>query len=174
MQSIDVDDPTTWPADVERAVSELADRVRDSTEYVVDLPIDLDEEDRLRERLNGRRLRAYHCTRLLDHEVELVRNDGLRPLSSSLVTLRIESAYEHGAFSIGERDQLLASHVFSRGDRTVHDREGQVCFVLGHAAIACGDPGLWPLLSTSGGEAIYFFADDQIDLLKKLGRPTIV
>lgn len=86
---VDVDDRTTWPPQVSEIVDQWAKQYKGTTKYTSDLALPL--EDEFRELLSGRLLRAYHCTRLLPHEVRMVRETGLRPLSADLLCERIES-----------------------------------------------------------------------------------
>lgn len=175
MIAIDVDDRSTWPDDIAIAATQLAGSLRGSTRYISDLAISPEEEDRFRERLKGRRLGAYHCTRLLDHEISVVREVGLLPLTASVVAQRIELACQEGAISSIERDLLLESHVFRLGNKTEIDgRRDQVCLILGAAVFDDFPDAVTPLLSSWGGEAIYVYALDRGQLLASLGKPTIV
>jgi hypothetical protein len=67
----------------------------------------------------GHRLRAYHATRLLDHEVAMIRGQGLRLLDEDLVVGRIKSAHESGHLSRVLRDRLLTGHVFAEADEAM-------------------------------------------------------
>src|SRR5438132_14434734 len=96
---VDVDDPQTWPPDVRREAQAIADSVRGKAKYVSDLPIPIEGEDPFRALLAGHPLVAYHATRLLDHEVAMIREQGLRPLTAKLVEDRIEAAYGHSLIS---------------------------------------------------------------------------
>jgi hypothetical protein len=168
---VDLDDPDTWPSDVidwaQRWVSKLAG----TTIYTADLVVPLERENEFRALLAGTTLRAYHCTRLLDHEVELIRQQGLRQLSAELVRERIDAAYEQGALTETERVGFHESHVFARGHQA--HREGQVCLVLGRQILE-EVHGVSPLLSTWGGEGIYMAAPELRTRLEQLGRPAIV
>src|SRR6266540_2490616 len=104
---IDVDAAITWPPDVRHAAEALTVRVKGTARHVVDMSVPLDVADAFRRLFVGHRVRAYHATRLLDREIEMIRLQGLRPLSEELVVERIERAYESGALTVENRDQLL-------------------------------------------------------------------
>src|SRR5688500_10409141 len=96
---LDVDDPTTWPAAVHAWVNPYAETLRGTTSYTSDRAVPREREDELRALLAGYKLIAYHCTRLLDHELERMRAHGLRPLTHELVIERIDRAHEQDHLS---------------------------------------------------------------------------
>lgn len=125
---VDVDDQATWPAPVAEMIALLASEYGDVTTYTSDLPLPLEADSALREILSGFVLRAYHCTRLLDHEVQMVRERGLRILSAELICDRITSARRASAITKRDAAKLSTAHVFATGEES--GRENQVCFVL--------------------------------------------
>jgi hypothetical protein len=167
---ISVDDPTTWPAAVHEWVNPYADTLLGTTSHTSDLAVPIEREDELRALLARYKLIAYHCARLLDHEVEGIRVHGLRPLTHELVVERIERAHEHGHLSEAERGLLRERNVF--GINEAEYRENQVCLVLGRDGL--DDTGVVPLMSRWGGEAIYMVDPDSEASPAFLGRPTIV
>ena len=174
MTVIDVDDEATWTADIRARVSCWADRYRGTTEYANDLPLRLEAEAGFRELFRGRRLRVYHCTKLLPHEVLTIQEQGLRPLSADLLQERISAAREFGALSNLEADQLLAGHVFARNEHQY--REKQICFILSKRVLRYQRHGCEPLLTTWGGEGVYAASGTQ-GLRKRLlsiGTPTVI
>src|SRR5215211_481668 len=82
--------------------------------------------------LVGERLLAYHCTRLLAHEVEWVRREGLLPLSEDLVGRRIDTAREYGYVDDAARDELLAAQFANVPSQ--RDRAGKLHVLIGRAA----------------------------------------
>ncbi len=169
---IDVSSQQTCPEDVRKVVNRAAKRLRGSTRCCPDLVL-TEEEDAFRHMLGARLIRAFHCTRLLDHEVEAIRHDGLRPLTRELITDRVEAAYRSGALSQTEHDHLLEKHVFAVGNPM--GREDQVCLVLPERMLD-GD-GVLPLLETWGGEAIYWShsgTEFKRTRLQSIGRPSVV
>jgi hypothetical protein len=170
---IDIDRAVTWPEDVRREVEGCANRLRGATRFTSDLPILPDDEDAFRARLDGRPLRTYHATRLLDHERDAITREGLLPLTAELVERRIDLANRVKAITADQRRTLSATNVFALGCEEY--RENQVCLTLGEGSLdEIG--GVWRLLSTWGGEAIYW-ANERSELgdrLKPLGSPTVV
>jgi hypothetical protein len=145
---IDVDDRTTWPDWLHPWATEALRRGSGRL---------IEEDEAFRARLSGTKLLAFHCTRLLDHELAWIRERGLRPLTLELVEERIRVAHERAHLDLSEHDRLLASNTFAvRDDRNRRDR---VCLILGRGAFD-ETFGCEPLLSTWGGEAIYRYAGD--------------
>lgn len=140
--------------------------------YVDELDIPPDRQ--VLELLEGRPLRVYHATRLLPHEVESVRDDGLRTLTEDHVQRRIAGAVEVGAIEIEAADFLRAHTVFVK-KHAVEGRRDQVCAIAGTDVFTEHPSGVRLLLSTWGGEAIYWCVGDGMQArLRSLGTPSIV
>jgi hypothetical protein len=172
--AIDVDAATTWPEDVRKLADEIAGVVRGTARYVNDMAATHGSEDRFRRLFVGRRLRAYHATRLLDHEVALIREQGLRTLTEALIQERVNRAHAEGHLSSEDRATLLAGNVFAEGRS--HGRRGHASLFISATPLDRQVYGVRPLLSTWGGEGIYM-AQGGWSLRHKLaclGRPTIV
>lgn len=174
---IDLDDPATWPEPVRVLCFGLADAARRSRLGIDVLDThDPDAEANLRLLLQGYRVRAYHGTRLLDHERDDVRTNGLCVLTPEFVDERIENAHRHGCIDDAERKLLLASSVF-RSRQPEPSRAGFVFLFTAHAELE--NPwrhGLHHMLEEWGGEAILMSAESR-DLpphLVTLGKPTVV
>lgn len=175
MSIVDVDDPGTWPTPVLEWADAWADEKRGTTEWTSDLKIY--EEEELYRMLSGHLVRAYHCTRLLDHERAMILKQGLRPLSAELVLERIRRAYEIGALTDDERRAFEAGQQFAAqgwGERVRWTRD-QVCLVFSRGVFEHDAPGVDPLLSIWGGEAIYFPLEKAHGgRLRSMGKPSIV
>ncbi|MCK9461342.1 MAG: hypothetical protein M0R80_17065 [Proteobacteria bacterium] len=172
---IDVDDAATWPTEVLAWVDEHTVELCGSTEFTADLRID-DEED-LRRLVGSQLVRAYHCTRLLDHERRVILDQGLRRLGPDLVNERIRRAHEVGAISDAERDAFESGNQFADPAWSFRApiTEGQVCLILSRQIFDESPNGCEPLLSIWGGEAIYFPLENRHrERLHSLGRPSIV
>jgi hypothetical protein len=172
---LDPDDHSTWPPEVVERVAMLDASVPE-TECVSDLETADFAESEVRSLIAGRRVIAYHATRLLPHEVDGIRAGGLPPFSRELFDERIRLAYDAGAIDQPARDRLLVSHMYAVGEAHRRGRrEGQVCVTLGRASFE-EVSGVRPLLSTWGGEGIYYSsgAVDAQDLLRSLGRPAVI
>jgi hypothetical protein len=64
----------------------------------------------LRDSLSDHSLVGYHCTKLLAHEVEHIRSEGMSLLGAALIESRIERAVEHGFLSPAQAERLAARH----------------------------------------------------------------
>jgi len=144
-----------------------------SSRHAADLDFHAENENSFRQLLGTRSLRAYHATRLLDHEVELIREQGLIPLDHVLIERRVELASKRGFITEQERAQLHEGHVFREPPQG--RRAGQVCMFVGEQLFD-DTAGLGSLLGIWGGEGVYMASGTQslVPRLRQLGRPTIV
>lgn len=174
MTIVDVDNPESWPLQLRAEAEALAADLRGTTEYVGDLELPDGCDERFRELLVGSQLMAYHATRLLPHELASIRRQGLRLLTPELVSDRIRDAHAGGFISEAQRELLEGGTVFSKDPAA--NRRDRICFFLSEETFK-NQAGLWRLLSTWGGEAIYWEHDERSDLvadLRRLGTPAIV
>lgn len=171
--AVDPDDVRTWPPSLRHTLAECVADVDPAETYACDLEGLTMSDEQVTALLGGRPLRAYHATRLLPHEVESVRRDGLRALSPEHVEQRIAGALGSSAITTEEADRLRAGTVYAEGAED--GRADQVCAVLGRIAFGENWQGVSRLLSCWGGEAIYWHANgDTLTMLKSLGSPSIV
>lgn len=168
---IDVDSPATWPDETRRWAADDAQRLAATTQHPGDLAAPLEQEDNFRATFGTRKLLAYHCTRLLPHEMDAVRDRGLRRLDEHLVRDRIAAAAGSGALAAEVRAFAEARNVYAIGDD--RHRENQTCFVLGRSAFDEDPGGCDALLRYWGGEAMRGGPADA-PLLQALGTPAIV
>jgi hypothetical protein len=170
-EPIDLDNQVTWPEASRRSAEEHADRLAGSTEFLGDLPISLEQEDEFRETFGWRKLLAYHNTRLLPHETDAIRTDGLRLLDQQLVQDRISDAIAHGALPDAARREVQTGNIFAT--RNEAGRVGRISFVIGRTAFDEDPGGCDPLLRYWGGEAIRGGPRDVAELAT-VGSPSIV
>ncbi len=173
---IDVDDPGTWPAHVQRFIEPFMARLQGTTEYTSDLAISPEEDDAFQATLSDYWLKVYHGTRLLDHETAAIQGDGLQLAGEDLVSRRIKEAFDSGVINEEERDQLLTGNLFGGGEY-VSNREGQVCFFMSRHVFDDEVASIWRPMATWGGEVIYFGSDISPELesrLRQLGSPSII
>lgn len=168
---VDPDDVVTWPQELHEALAPFTEGVAPET-YADELGVTLSDE-RVTTLLGGRPLRTYHATRLLPHEVESVHRNGLVALTPGHAERRIVEAVSAGAVTPGDAERFRRQTVFATGYQG--RREDQVCAIAGSTAFGEDWRGVWPLLSTWGGEAIYMHADAGTrSRLRAVGQPAIV
>jgi hypothetical protein len=174
--AIDIDDGRTWPVSVREMVKIIAQRCPPEIQYLDEIDAQAQENDSFSRLLDGRYLRAYHCTKLLPHELVAIHETGLQPLSSDLVATRLRLAVAGGYLTAQEYNRLKQQDVF-----TLHDESGRAdvtCFLFGKATFDLHWRGLWRLLTLWGGEAIYWSNGDPEDELYEtvdsIGTPTVL
>jgi hypothetical protein len=172
---VDLDDPATWPPGVHEWIERWGERACAGTGLSAEL---ITAEDEFRELLVGSRLLAYHCTRLLDHEEDLIWRDGLRPVSHEQMLERIRQAWEHGYLTASQRDGLTAT-TRAAVLETVQARGRGVFLSIGRAVFTEYPELCSEWLSIWGGPTLYesagaLFPGERQDLLKSLGPATIV
>ena len=171
---IDEDDQTTWPPQVIKIVNKWAEQYKGTTRHTCDLALSLDDENEFRKLLSGHLLRAYHCTRLLPHEVRMIKETGLRPLSANLLCDRINALQEARIINHEEAEELRKTHVFATGEQ--QNRENKVCFTLSMNTFRHNFDGCKPLLYNWGGEGMYmsYNKSDILNKLTSLSKATVV
>jgi hypothetical protein len=174
MEAMEVDDPGSWPQPIYQYVEKRSEELAGTSESMLDLPIDPVEDSQFARLFNGLLLLPYHCTRLLPHEVESVRREGLAPLTEDLVRRRIEEAHLHTAINEAERDRLLDGHIFATNE--ADHRAGQVWFFLSRHTLDLRWNSIWRFVEFWGGEGIYwnFERTNMEDRIRTMGKPTVV
>jgi hypothetical protein len=171
MTRIDPDDRKTWPAEVADLVRRAANVVRGTVQHDSEIRAP-EAEERFLQALRGSTIRAYHCTRLLEHELAAIRAQGLRRLTAGLMRERIDRALECKAITPAEAEQFHKGHAFARGGEK--HREGKVCLfscrrIMDKAYSVENLLGIW------GGEAIYSHVGTEWETrLRQLGRPAVI
>lgn len=131
----------------------------------------------LRRLLNPNRLEMVHCTKLLAHEIENIKNYGLRVLTTELVTERISSAFEYEYLTVQEKEFLLNDYQRKLNRNDYKYRQNQLWLVT-PKRLSSHDCGAERLFTSWGGESVYNEHDvDQTPIAKKLkalGIPCIV
>lgn len=163
---IGIGDPATWPLSVRAIVEELAEQVERHPGFggpdtftselsrLVGADHDGHAEGALRSALDTHLFVAYHATRLLAHEAEWIRAEGLLPLSDELRRRKLIGARAHHPELIDDDDVAL---LLKRGLATWDDDDGHLVrygqlHVL--APLSDDDQGLDDILSAWGGESI--------------------
>lgn len=123
--------------------------------------------------LSTERMLGFHCTRLLRYEVAAIRLEGLRQLTESFATERIDRALSTGCLP------AVTAHAIRESNKSGDPgRAGVVCFVNMRSELAC-ESSVGRLFRCWGGEAIYWGHEPRFDppvgtALQKIGEPCIV
>lgn len=170
---VDVDDPSTWPTKARSLAETVADRFDDPDDSLLD-GIAFEEERLCRELVAEAQLRAYHCTRLLDHEVAMIRETGLRVLTRDLIAARLDAARLAGAISAEEAEHLKTEN-FLKDPLGPISREHLLHLFLGRKALDT-EASLNHFLEEWGGEVISFWHErtPYRERLSLLGSPAVV
>lgn len=191
MEYIDLEDDSTWSAEMSRLVAdasvtvacwgvgedavagELVSRDHDYSEGL---------EADLRAAIAGKRVLAYHASCLLPHELEGIRNRGMQLLSRSLIEEKLSSARHHYPDLIDDETVALlgksARASFNRGTRN-----GLISMVMPILAFDESPGEFHHYLEDWGGEAISATGDttkddrqcaDAISRLSERSTPTII
>jgi hypothetical protein len=128
-------------------------------------------EDVGRELMQTRIIRAWHYTRLVDVEVDIIRKIGLYPSTLETLRIRQEALVKAGILSAADRDALYAASPFHEQEDI---RSGR--FWMTSDPVATDDTGVKLLLGRWGGEATYFWQRDErlTRLVAGIGQPRIL
>jgi hypothetical protein len=173
---VDLDDPETWPELVRVRAEQWDDAGLTTTEAA-------EAEAEFSSLLAGSQLLAYHAPRLLPHEEEAIKHEGLQPVSATLTRQRLRLARENGYLTESAEDELQRLAPFlneSDIDRPWREGRGRGIFLMiGRGPL---EDGLCPIaewLGIWGGPSLYesipgFPQESELlTLLRSLGRPVI-
>jgi hypothetical protein len=186
-----VDDETTWPAELRRALDGALPELRryEAVREEFDARAEQDIVFRLRRPSNphaaaklravedgnramaGRDIIGFHCSRLHDNDVADLRASGFRPLAAAHLHQRIEQR-----LSAGDIPPAVALSLRASPGADNADRARRTWFVFTRALLQ-DESGIWRLLRSWGGEALYSSHEyDQAiaPLLRSIGVPSIV
>lgn len=164
---VDIDNPESWPLKVMQLVGRVVEGLTDPKwrDYPFDHLgwADFEKEERqLRELLSECRLVGYHASRLLPHEIALIREvTGLEILTDELRLRKVSDArrYYPDAFAGDDPDgaELLRSGP-NEWQGTADVRLGYLDFVAPFTMFHHDAWGLMNLLDTWGGETLGWLA----------------
>lgn len=121
---------------------------------------------------------AYHCTKLIDYEIENIKRDGMKILSKELVQERLTSAYKYGYLLKEEFDYLINSQDINEILYNKHGvRTERICFLANRSMLRNDVNGIYRFFRSWGGEGVYWGHEtDKIiaPTLRKLGTPCII
>lgn len=153
---IDPDDLSSWPERLKRVAQGA--------------PFSGDQED-WRVLFEGRPLRTYHAARLLPHEVEAIKRNGLKILSRQLLEQRLTQAQELGYLDSKLAGWIRSRHVFAQGREGY--RAGKVYSILGRQDLNSRS-ALDGLICHWGGEAMHGHDKETKRQLSNIGTPSLV
>lgn len=162
---VELDDDTTWPAGFRSIVEQAAAAATEDTWF-----FGSDEAEAMGS-LAGFRVRAYHCTRLTPREVESVRFEGLKPLSSLFTDERLANAVADGHLSKEEAAFYGQTELPSDANRA-----GIVWSFTDRASLAVASQ-IGYLVEYWGGEGINMDLDSrssEMERLRWVGTPSVV
>jgi hypothetical protein len=121
--------------------------------------------------MESRAIRAWHYTRLTDHEVDLLRRDGIQLSTLSRLRARLDAQVETGAITATTAAALFAASPFHQQRES---RENK--FWMTSHPIAIDDGGVEPLMAHWGGEGASMWMKDPALLgqVSTLGAPRIL
>lgn len=122
--------------------------------------------------MEGRTIRAWHYTRMTDTEIDALRQTGIYPSSLDTIQSRFAAQVVAGAFSQAVADRLFADSPYQSDQFDA--RSGK--FWMTSHPVAVEDGGVAVFLESWGGEAAYFWQQDEglQDTLKQIGRPRVL
>ncbi|WP_431688948.1 hypothetical protein [Hahella sp. NBU794] len=128
------------------------------------------KENNLTPVLTDTRIRVWHYTRLLDHEVEMMQQR-LVPSSLDFLENRLQHLVEKGMFTKEEADRVYQESPFHSQKEL---RSGRLWTVT--LPLHCRDEGVLPLLENWGGESAYSELSDELlaAKLKRFGAPRVI
>jgi len=186
-----LDDETTWPSELKQILDEGLPILRAFfAEYARIERLQRDDVGlRIREPRNPYRQRkdeiydavgrslaglyivAWHCTRLCDDEIELVRTNGMYPLSPETLTTRLERRIRTGDISTEEAERFANEHKAND-----ENRQKKLWFIFSRSLLH-DEGGVGRLFTSWGGEALYGCHEQDVctgPVLRSIGSPCIV
>ncbi|WP_315806355.1 MULTISPECIES: hypothetical protein [unclassified Bradyrhizobium] len=123
--------------------------------------------------MNSRTIRAWHYTRLVDEEVRVIQENGIHPGTLETLRRRLEAQAKAGLLSAADVEALYAASPCHHPEQQP-GRLGK--FWLTSDPVDIDDRGVELLLANWGGEATYFWLDDERleRLVSGIGRPRIL
>lgn len=131
----------------------------------------LDIINQLGENLKVNKFVGFHCTKLVDIEIDNILNYGLKPLNSEMLDFRINQLYYNKVITNKVAEELKKNNLSSESNRN-----GKVFFF--HCSKTLKDQGgLYRLFRAWGGEALYANHERNSKISDKIfgiGKPCIV
>lgn len=123
--------------------------------------------DSINSYLDKSKIVGFHCSRLMNDEIEEVLTNGLTPLNCDFANMRIKKVYEKGLIPIDLMNSLLNKEELSEENRT-----GSIHFIHNTMTLR-NEMCLNLLFKLWGGEAIYSGFEEN-KYLQGIGIPCII
>lgn len=177
VQVVDPADRATWPPDVQAEVERLARRCRDQPDNGPSTPsyelglghVDaaFQAETTFRDLLGVRPVALFHAARLLPHEHETIRREGLVVLDEDHRSRRLDRVIEIYGGELGRHrlEQLRGAGPLSWGSGHRTGRLGRLFGVTPlQAAFDSAGSGMTVFLENWGGESFYWANEESPEL----------
>ena len=175
MEYLDIDKPLSWPQNLADLIEHLSNENPEFKE------LDPSEEQMIPDDIRGKVLSeveglpiaVYHATKLLEHEISDVYENGLLALNSKMLAHRIERAFLYGCITKDFRDFLLTNGLRSAD---AHNRAGMLWVITSRDRLR-DQSGFWRLLTFWGGEALrdnFRLDGEEHPQLKEIGEASVV
>ncbi len=120
---------------------------------------------------------GYHCTRLAAHEIENIKNSGMKMLTKELVEERLQHALENGLLNKEQYRYISNSRYLKNSlDNQYGHRTNYIWFCPNRSTLKDGG-AVCRLFQSWGGEAVYNGHEEDKNIghhLKSIGTPCIV
>lgn len=110
---------------------------------------------------------GFHCTKLMNYEIENVKKNGLIPLNKKFANQRVEALFKNNFIS-----QELRNELFNKEEVSCNNRNGKI-FVFHCLATLKDESGLNRLFGYWGGESLYAYLNNPYEL-KEIGESCII
>lgn len=124
------------------------------------------------QKLQSRKIRAFHYTRLMESEVDILQRDGVHLSTPATLRARLNTCVSEGYLTTDMAEQLYTSSPLQNGQLEIRVNK---FWMVSHPMVV-DDDGVTPLLGRWGGEAASMWVKDKnlLATLTKIGKPRIV
>ena len=109
--------------------------------------------------MEARTIRAWHYTRLMDAEVDIIRGNGIYPSTLETIRRRLDIQVAAGVFSAETAAALFAASPLNFDKHQLEARSNKF-WMTSHPHRVIGDSRVRLLLGNWGGESVYFWLQD--------------
>lgn len=123
--------------------------------------------------MNSRSIRTWHYTRLTDDEVEGIRRAGVHPSTLETTRNRLDARVVAGDFSAEVADELFKASPLQNREQL--EARANRFWMTSHP-LEIDDCGVELLLGNWGGEAVYFWLQDNRleTIVASIGKPRVL